>query len=152
MFRSLVYASVMIGAAVLPAAAQTLTEQQARGVAQALVDNFNRNFKQKNAGAIAANFTKDTVRSWTLGTVTVGRAEIEQRYAKTFEVYDEDPITFDQIKVVSDTVIVLFGSFSGVVKGDKGQVPVHGRWTWTATEPGSGEGWKIAASMISAIP
>src|SRR5215469_10588502 len=129
MGRSIVYAAAMIGAVVLPAAAQTLTEQQARGVAQALVDDFNRNFKEKNAGAIAANFTEDTVRAWTLGTVTVGRDEIEQRYAKTFEVFDEDPITFDQIKVVSDTVIVIFGSFSGAVKGDKGPVPVHGRWT-----------------------
>ena len=55
MFRSLAYASAIIIVTALPVSAQNLTEQQARsGVAQVLVDGFNKNYKAKNAAGIAA--------------------------------------------------------------------------------------------------
>lgn len=149
MFRSLAYASAIIVVTALPVSAQNLTEQQARGVAQVLVDGFNKNYKAKNAAGIAANFTDDTVRVWSSGAGSTGRDEIEKRYAKLIESFDEDPITFDQIKVVSNSVIVVFGSYSGTSQGKDGPVRSRGRWTWTATEARSGEGWKIAASMVS---
>jgi len=146
MFRSLIYPAV-ITAVVFPASAQNLTEQQAREVAQTLVDRFNQNYKAKSAAGIAANFTEDTVRVWSSGAASIGRSEIEKRYAKVVESFDEDPISFDQIKVVSNNVIVVFGPYSGTSHGKDGPERSHGRWTWTATE--SSGGWIIAASMVS---
>jgi hypothetical protein len=62
------------------------------------------------------------------------QTEADLRYAKLVESFDEDPITFDQIKVVSNNVIVVFGSYSGTSQGKDGPVHSRGRWTWTATE------------------
>jgi uncharacterized protein (TIGR02246 family) len=142
------YAAAIIVATVLPVSAQNLTEQQARGVVQALVDEFNLNYKAKNAAGLAATFTEDTIRVWSSGAVSASRAEIEKRYANVLERF-ESSLIFDQIKIVSNNVIVVFGSYSGTLQSKDGPVNERGRWTWTITEARSGEGWKIAASMLS---
>jgi hypothetical protein len=83
------------------------------------------------------------------GFVRPRRIGLWRRPGARPESFDEDPITFDQIKVVNNSVIVVFGSYSGTSQGKDGPVRSRGRWTWTATEVRSGEGWKIAASMVS---
>ena len=150
MLYSLAYASAIIVATALPVCAQNLTEKQARDAAQALVDDYNRNYKAKNAAGIAAIFTEDTLRVWPSGAVSVNRAEIEKRFARMVENFDMAPLVLEHIKIVTDNVIVAFGSFSGTSQGKDGPVREIGHWAWT--EAHSGDGWKISASMVSAQP
>ena len=132
------------------AAAQQLTEQEARRAAQGLVDQFNKAAPTKDAAAIAARYTKDGVRVTGSGDTLVGRDAIEKWYAKTLQSFDEDPGRLDQVKVIGNDVIVAIGSWSGTWHSDKGPVRLGGHWMYT--EVRTADGWKVATSLTNNVP
>jgi uncharacterized protein (TIGR02246 family) len=134
----------------IPAAAQQLTEQEAHQVVQGLVDQTDKGAKAKDAAGLAAQYTDDAVRINGNGTVLLGRAAIEKFIAKGLQSFDEDPLKIIAIKIISHDTIVAFGSWSGIYHGENG--PVHEGGRWAATDVRVGDGWKIAAVLVSDIP
>jgi uncharacterized protein (TIGR02246 family) len=150
MFRSLVIIPALAVALAIPAAAQQLTEQEAHQVVQGLIDQTNELYKAKDAAGLAARYTDDAVRINGNGTVLLGRAAIEKFTAKALQSFDEDPVKIIAIKVISNDTIVAFGSWSGIYHGENG--PAHEGGCWAATDVHVGDGWKIAAILVSDIP
>jgi uncharacterized protein (TIGR02246 family) len=134
----------------IPAAAQQLTDQQARQVAQGLDDNFDKAFKAKDAAAIAALHTEDAVHVGGYGDTDLGRAAIEKYYVKGVQNFDGDPLKIDQIKIINNDTIVVFGFWSGIFHGENG--PVHMAGRWVNTDVRVGDTWKVAAVMSSVTP
>jgi hypothetical protein len=64
--------------------------------------------------------------------------------------FDEDPPKITQIKIISNETIVVFGGWSGIYHGANG--PTHQEGLWTTTEVRAGDGWKIAAALVSYLP
>jgi uncharacterized protein (TIGR02246 family) len=137
-------------AGAISASAQQLTEQQATQTAQASVDAFNAAYKTKDAGAIAARYTEDGIRVTGFGDTLVGRATIEAWYKKLMQSCDDDEETLDRVKIISDDVIVAFGSWSATCHSDKGPVRSAGHWMYT--EARTADGWKAAASLTNNLP
>jgi uncharacterized protein (TIGR02246 family) len=150
MFRSLVIIPALVFALAIPAAAQQLTQQDARQMVQQGADNFYKLFKAKDAAGIAARYTDDAVRISGNGTVSLGRAAIEKFYTKAVQSFDEDPLKIIQVKVISNDTIVVFGAWSGLYHGENG--PTHEGGRFANTEVRVGDTWKIAASLVSDIP
>jgi len=149
MFRLLVIPALVVALAI-PAAAQQLTEQEAHQVAQGLDDQLYKALKAKDAAGIAAGYTDDAMRMSGNGTMSFGRAAIENLYAKGLQVFDEDPPKIIQVKIINNDTIVVFGSWSGIYHGKNG--PTHEGGRFAATVVRVGDAWKNAAVMISDIP
>ncbi|MBV8457779.1 MAG: SgcJ/EcaC family oxidoreductase, partial [Acetobacteraceae bacterium] len=109
MFRLLVIIPALAVALAIPAAAQQLTEHEARQVAQGIVDKFDIAAKAKDAAGIAALYTDDAVRVNPNGDMLLGRSAIEKFEVKLFQSFTEDPLKINQIKVISNDAIVVFG-------------------------------------------
>jgi uncharacterized protein (TIGR02246 family) len=152
MFRFAMITLIMTAglAGAVSASAQQLTEQQAKQVAQSIVDAFNVAYKAKDAAAIAARYTEDGIRVTGAGDTLVGRAAIEAWYKITMQVYDDDELKLDRVKIVSDDVIVAFGFWSGTLHSDKG--PVRSSGHWMNTEVRTADGWKAAANLTNIVP
>ena len=98
----------------------------------------------------AARYTEDGIRVTGAGDTLVGRAAIEAWYKLTMQVYDDDELKLDRVKIVSDDVIVAFGFWSGTFHSDKGQVRSSGHWM--NTEVRTADGWKAAANLTNIVP
>jgi ketosteroid isomerase-like protein len=149
-FRSLVIIPALAVALAIPAArAQQLTEQEAHQVAQGLADQFYKLYKAKDAAAVAAHYTSDTVRINGNGDLLLGPAAVQKFYGeKVLPNFDEDPPKIIRVKVINNDTIVVFGSWSGTHHGDNARL--SGRWV--TTDVRVGDGWKITAMLVSDIP
>ncbi len=151
MLRSLALVSLLILLHMVPAAAQQLTEQQARQAVQSsLYDIIQKSAQAKDAATQAALYTEDALRVSPTGDTLVGRAAIEKYYTKTFQSFDEDPFTVDHVKVLTNDVVLAEGSWSGTWHGPDG--PVHMAGRWANTDVRVGDTWRIAAQIISMLP
>jgi uncharacterized protein (TIGR02246 family) len=132
-----------------PVAAQQLTEQEARQVAQGIVDAFWKAEQAQDAAAIAALFTTDAIRVFPDGLV-LGQAEIEKRSRKSFESFTADADKLDQIKVIGDNAIWVTGTWSGTWAGPNGPIRLSGRWVSDYVREGGA--WKIRANTFNVTP
>jgi uncharacterized protein (TIGR02246 family) len=147
MLRSIAFVSLLALGLVIPAVAQQLTEQEAHQVVQSFVDAFDKAAKAKDAAAWGAQYTGDAVRVGVWGDVLVGREAIEKHYADGFPSSDEDPVTLDQVKILSNDVILAIGGWSETWHGPDG--PVHFAGRWTNTDVRVGEMWKIGFQTVT---
>jgi ketosteroid isomerase-like protein len=78
------------------AAAQQVSEQDARQAGQNVLDAWNKTMQQKDAAAHAALFTEDAVQVTPQGLVS-GRVAIESRAAEGFKSFTSDPSKLEQV-------------------------------------------------------
>jgi len=143
--------SALAVALALPAAAQKLTEQDARKIAEALLATDNKAWQDKSAAEEAALYAEDGIRVFPKGTL-LGRAAVEKFFSAPMTATDwvEDPSTLDQVKVVTDNVIIFTGGWSGTWTGPKGPEVHKGRWAKTVVR--DGDTWKAVLSVDNAAP
>jgi hypothetical protein len=69
---------------------------------------------------------------------------------KSLQTFDNDPLKIDQVKIINNDTIVVFGSWSGLWHGENG--PTHEAGRWVNTDVRVGDTWKVAAVLVSDIP
>jgi uncharacterized protein (TIGR02246 family) len=129
----------------LPVAAQQLAEQEARQIAETGIEALNKAFRDKDAAAAAAVFAEDAIRVLPRGIVQ-GRAAITQGYTNMLanKDWEVDPDKVNQVRVISNDVILVTGSWSGTAKG---VTHMHGYWGSTLLR--TGDTWKIVMGMVT---
>jgi len=135
----------------LPASAQKLTEQDARTVFEKVIAAYDKAYRDYDPAEIAANYAEDAIRLNPAGPVR-GRAAVEKWYADLLgsKSWAEDPIKTDQVKVISDDVILATGSWSGTWKDAKGTTPMNGFYSLALVrENGT---WTIGMSTVNVTP
>jgi ketosteroid isomerase-like protein len=139
MFRSLMMVPVLAIGLAMPTAAQQISDQDARQVAEKYAEAWVTGFQKKDAAGIAAAlYTEDAMRVTPDGLV-YGRAAIEKDMVEMFRVMTDVAIKVDQVKV-SDGVILESGSWAATFNGPTGLVPVKG--FWGTAEVRDGGTWK----------
>jgi hypothetical protein len=151
MLRSLAIVPGLAIALALPAEAQQLTEQNARKIAEQLLQLDNKAWQDKSAAEEAALYAEDGIRVYPKGTL-LGRAAVEKWFSAPMTATDwvQDPSTLDQVKVVSDNVIIFTGGWSGTWTGPKGPEVYKGRWAPTVVR--DGDSWKAVLSVDNDEP
>jgi uncharacterized protein (TIGR02246 family) len=130
----------------LPAAAQQLSEQDARKVVQNLVDTWEKAAQMKDAAAIAALYTENTMRVTPDG-ILYGRAAVEKNFAEALKVFSDIKLKLDQVYVVNDGAIQSTGMWSGTVQTPNGAVPANG--FWGVTDVKDGGAWKASLDVYN---
>jgi uncharacterized protein (TIGR02246 family) len=130
----------------LPAAAQQLSEQDARKVVQNLVDTWEKAAQMKDAAAIAALYTENTMRVTPDG-ILYGRAAVEKNFAEALKVFSDIKLKLDQVHVVNDGAIQSTGMWSGTVQTPNGAVPANG--FWGVTDVKDGGAWKASLDVYN---
>jgi ketosteroid isomerase-like protein len=140
MLRSVTITLVLIAGLVMPAAAQQMSDQDARQAGEDILRTYNKGLLERDANALAALYTDDAVIFTTNGPVS-GRSAIEKALTDTFKHYRPDPSKLERVVAVGSDAIVRGGSWSGTFQGVG--APVHLRGFWTATDVRDGATWKI---------
>jgi uncharacterized protein (TIGR02246 family) len=133
--------ALMIGMAV-PAAAQQMSDQDARSAAQSFLDTYNKGLLDHDATALAALYTEDAVIFTTNGVLS-GRPAIEKALDETLKHYRPDPSKLGYVAAVGNDVIVRGGNWSGTFPAGNGGAPIHMKGYWTTTDVRDGSTWKI---------
>ena len=149
MTRFLAIVSVLAIGSAVSAAAQQVSEQDARQAGKGVLDAWNKTELQKDAVAHAALFTEDTVRVTSQGLIS-GRAAIERRAVEEFKVYTPDPSKLEQVKIIGSGVMLRAGTWSGTYNGPHG--PVHLKGYWSDTDVRDGDTWKIQQETSNVTP
>ncbi len=84
------------------------------------------------------------------GSTRHGRDALVKMWAEDFPTFDYDFVPIDEVKVISNDVIVVIGSWSGTWHGPKGPVKMKGRWE--NTDIRVGDTWKMAVGMANVTP
>jgi len=124
---SIITAGFLLTALVVPAAAQQLSEQEARTAVQGLVDTWVKSAQNKDAAAIAALYTEKSIRVTPDGVLN-GRAAIQKNLEEGLKVFSNISIKLEQVRVLSNDAIETQGTWSGVLQSPNGPVPVNGYW------------------------
>jgi hypothetical protein len=149
--RGVTIISVLAAALALPAAAQQLTEQQARQIAEKLLKLDNKAWTDKSCAEEGMLYVEDAIRVFPKGSLR-GRTAIEKWFCgpMTDKDWVQNPSTLDQVKVVSDNVILYTGEWSGTWNGPKGPEPYKGRWAKTVVR--EGDTWQWVMSVDNNAP
>lgn len=129
-----------------PAAAQQLSEQDARKIVQNIVDTWEKAAQMKDAAAIAALYTEDTVRVTPDG-ILYGRAAVEKNLAEGLKVFSNIKLKLDQVHIVNGATILSAGMWSGTLQTPNGAVPANGFWGVTDVKDGST--WKASLDVYN---
>jgi uncharacterized protein (TIGR02246 family) len=130
---------VAIGLA-MPAAAQHVSDQDARQAGESVVQAFNKASQAKDAAGLGALYSEDAALITPDGPV-FGRAAIQKLYEEDWKSVTEEPAKLDRVIMLGDTVRSRTGSWSGVFHSPDG--PVHVKGYWTTTDVRHGDTWKI---------
>jgi uncharacterized protein (TIGR02246 family) len=136
---SIITAGLLLAAIALPAAAQQLSEQEARKAMQSIVEVWVNAAQKKDAATIASLYTEKSIRVTPDGVLN-GRAAIQQNLEEGLKVFSNISIKLDQVRVLGNDAIESSGTWSGVLQSPNGPVPVNGYWG--ATDIREGGTWK----------
>jgi uncharacterized protein (TIGR02246 family) len=125
---------------VMPAAAQHVSDQDARQAAESMVQAHNKASQAKDAAGVAALYSEDAM-GITLDGPIFGRAAIQKKYAEEFKSFTPEPAKLDRVIMIGDIVKLRTGSWSGVYQSPNG--PMHLKGYWTTTYVCDGDTWKI---------
>jgi ketosteroid isomerase-like protein len=150
MYHSLALVPVMAIGLAVPAVAQQLTDQAARQVVEAIVQAEYKAVQAKDAVAAAALGTDNVIRVTGAGDTIVGREAHVKWWAQVVQHWENDPDKIDQVRVLSNDMIVATGFWSGKWHGDNGSVPIAGRWMTSLLRVG--DTWKQTMVLASDIP
>jgi uncharacterized protein (TIGR02246 family) len=140
MLRVLIIVPVVAIGLAMPAAAQHVSDQEARQAGESVVQAFNKASQAKDAAGLAALYSEDAAYVTPDGPIS-GRAEIQKLYEEEWKSVSPEPAKLDRVVMLGDTVRSRFGSWSGIFHGPGG--PVHVKGYWTTTDVRDGETWKI---------
>ncbi len=130
---------VSIGLA-MPAAAQHVSDQDARQAGESVVQAFNKASQAKDAAGLAALYSEDATFIRPDGPI-FGRAAIQKLFAEDLKSITPEPAKLDRVIMIGDTVRLRTGSWSGVFQSPNG--PMHVKGYWTTTDVRDGDTWKI---------
>jgi uncharacterized protein (TIGR02246 family) len=130
---------VAIGLA-MPAAAQHVSDQDARQAGESVVQAHNKASQAKDAAGVAALYSEDATDITPDGPI-FGRAAIQKKYAEDFKSFTAEPAKLDRVIMIGDTARLRIGSWSGVYQSPNG--PMHVKGYWTTTDVRDGDTWKI---------
>jgi uncharacterized protein (TIGR02246 family) len=131
------------------AAAQHVSEQDARQAGQSVLDAWNKTMQQKDAAAHAVLFTEGAVQVTPHGLIS-GRASIESRAAEDFKSYAADASKLEQVKMIGNDVMLRSGTWSGTYNGPNG--PVHLKGFWSDADVRDGDTWEIKQETCNVTP
>ena len=150
MYRSLAIVPVLAFGVALPAAAQQLTEQAARKVVEANVQAEHQAINAKNAAAVLALHTDDSIRVTGDLQTLIGREANLKWWEGTVQGWEPDPDKIDVVRVVGNDAIVATGSWSGKWHGDNGVFPNSGGFMDLFLRVG--DAWKLSVTINSIKP
>ena len=139
MLRLLVIVPLLVIGLAMPAAAQQISEQEARQVVEKSVADFDSALRSKDVAKSASVFTEDAVRVTPQGPM-VGRSAIEKNLTEVFKVYNHDSSKVNQVMVING-MIFANGSWGGKIQGPNGLNPIKGYWSNTWVRDGGT--WKM---------
>jgi uncharacterized protein (TIGR02246 family) len=139
MKRSHILAFFMATALAMPAAAQQLSEQEARNAVQSTIDVWVNAAQKKDAAAIAALYTEKSMRVTPDG-ILYGRAAIEKNLEEGLKVFSGISLKLDQVHVLGNGAIEATGTWAGTLQTPNGPVSVNG--FWGVTDVRDGNTWK----------
>ncbi len=139
MKRAHLLASILVAAFAMPAAAQQLSEQEARTAVQSTIDVWVNAAQKKDAAAIAALYTEKSMRVTPDG-ILYGRAAIQKNLEEGLKVFGGISIKLDQVRVLGNAAIEATGTWAGILQSPNGPVPVNGYWG--VTDVRDGDTWK----------
>lgn len=140
MLRPFTVAAAAAIALAMPAAAQHISDQDARQAGESVVQAFNQASLAKDAAGLAALYSEDATYVTPDGPI-FGRAAIQRQYAEGFKFVTLEPAKLDRVIMIGDTVRLRDGSWSGVLQSANG--PVHVNGYWATTDLRDGNTWKI---------
>jgi uncharacterized protein (TIGR02246 family) len=140
MLRSFTIIPIVAIGLAMPAAAQHISDQDARQAGESVVQAFNKAALAKDAAGLAALYSEDATLITPDGPL-LGRAAIQKQYAEDFKLFTLEPAKLDRVVMIGDTVRLRNGSWSGVFQGPGG--PVHVKGYWATTDLRDGDTWKI---------
>ncbi len=126
MQRSFAFGFILVLALVMPATAQQLTDQDARKIADTIEQVRAKGFQDRSPAALAAQFSENAIRISGNGQTQVGRTAIENWYAGMIQAWDADANKLEQVKALSNDVIVVTGAWSGTWHDEEGADAVFG--------------------------
>ena len=110
---------VAIGLA-MPAAAQHVSDQDARQAGESVVQAFNKASQAKDAAGLAALYSEDATYITPDGPI-FGRAAIQKLYAEDFKSVTPEPAKLDRVIMIGDTVRSRTGVGPGYFKAQTGR-------------------------------
>jgi uncharacterized protein (TIGR02246 family) len=141
MLRLFVVASLLAIGLVIPAAAELISEHDARQAGETIVQAYNKAGRAKDAAGLAAVYAENAILVMPDGPL-VGRAAIEKYFSNAFKVFTLEAAQLDRVSMIADGQVMLRnGSFTGTVQGPNGVSPVKGYWATTDVREGGA--WKI---------
>jgi len=149
MLRSLMIMPMLTIALAMPAAAQQISEQDARRAAESFVETFLKAAQKKDAAGLAALYTEDALLITPDGPIS-GRAAIEKWHAEGFKVFTQEAAKLDQVEVIGDGVRWRTGTWAGTFQGPHGSLQVKGYWA--TTDVLRGNTWKIRMEVDNMTP
>ncbi len=146
MLRSFSVAAVVAIGLVMPAAAQHISDQDARQAGESVVQAFNKAALAKDAAGLAALYSEDATYVTPDGPL-FGRAAIQKQFAEDFKLITLEPAKLDRVAMIGDNVRLRDGSWSGVLQSPDG--PVHVKGYWATTDLRDGSTWKIRMETMN---
>jgi uncharacterized protein (TIGR02246 family) len=140
MLRSFTIIPIMAIGLAMPAAAQHVSDQDARQAGESVVEAHNKASQAKDAAGVAALYSADVAYITPDGPI-IGRAAVQKQYAEDFKSFTMEPAKLDRVIMIGDTVRLRTGTWSGVFQSPNG--PVHVKGYWTTTDVRDGDTWKI---------
>jgi len=131
----------------LPAVAQSLTDQEARHVAETVVDSRNKAFAARDPAELAAQYPEDYVivgpPGWppAPGGTMSGRATIEKLWTGNFKAYSPNPDTLIDVRKVGNDAVWVAVVWGGLYNGANG--PEQEKGTASRVYVRNGDTWKI---------
>lgn len=141
--------AVFLTALAMPAAAQQLSEQEARAAVQSIVDVWVNAAQKKDAAAIAALYTEKSMQVTPNG-ILYGRAAIEKNLEEGLKAFSGVSIKLDQVHVLGNGAIEATGTWAGILQSPNGPVSVNGYWG--ATDVRDGSTWKADLDVYNMTP
>ena len=145
---------VAIGLA-MPAAAQHVSDQDARQAGESVVQAFNKASQAKDAAGLAALYSEDATYITPDGPI-FGRAAIQKLYAEDFKSVTPEPAKLDRVIMIGDTVrsedreLVRGISKPKRAGACEGVLDNHRRARWRYMEDPHGDGQYDHASAAEA--
>ena len=146
MLRVLTMVSIVAIGLAMPAAAQHVSDQDARQAGESVVQAFNKASQAKDAAGLAALYSEDATLIRPDGPI-FGRAAIQKQFSDDFKFVTLEPAKLDRVTMIGDTVRLRNGSWAGVFQGPEG--PVHAKGYWATTDLRDGDTWKIRMETIN---
>ena len=151
MLRSLALMSALTVALTLPAAAQKLTEQDARKIAETLLAMDNKAWQDRSSAEEAALYHEDGIRVFPKGS-SRGRAAVEQFFSAPMTAKDfvTRPVHTRPGQSGHRRRHRLYRRLVRNMVSPKGPIQYKGRWAKTVVR--EGDTWKAVLSADNAAP